>query len=51
VLLATPLTIVVLVLIRRLYLEEDKHEVLESGDAPNPPPPPISTEGEALVLP
>jgi hypothetical protein len=33
VLLATPLTIVVLVLVRRLYLEEDKHEVLSSGDA------------------
>jgi predicted PurR-regulated permease PerM len=40
VLLATPLTIVVLVLVRRLYLEEDKHEVLESGDAPPAPPPP-----------
>jgi predicted PurR-regulated permease PerM len=39
VLLATPLTIVVLVLIRRLYLEEDKHEVLGSGDAPATPPP------------
>jgi predicted PurR-regulated permease PerM len=39
VLLATPLTIVVLVLIRRLYLEEDKHEVLASGDEPNQPPP------------
>ena len=39
VLLATPLTIVVLVLIRRLYLGEDKHEVLDSGDdAPAPPP-------------
>jgi predicted PurR-regulated permease PerM len=50
VLLATPLTIVVLVLIRRLYLEEDKHEVLESGDAPPSPPPPISNEGP-LVLP
>jgi predicted PurR-regulated permease PerM len=50
VLLATPLTIVVLVLIRRLYLEEDKHEVLESGDAPPSPPPPISEEGP-LVLP
>ncbi|WP_380872356.1 AI-2E family transporter [Sphingomonas sp. DBB INV C78] len=35
VLLATPLTIVVLVLIRRLYLHEDKQEVLASGD--NPP--------------
>ena len=41
VLLATPLTIVVLVLVRRLYLEEDKHEVLASGDAPPPPPPPV----------
>ncbi len=40
VLLATPLTIVVLVLVRRLYLKEDKHEVLESGDAPPMPPPP-----------
>ena len=39
VLLATPLTIVVLVLIRRLYLEEDKHEVLASGDSPAAPPP------------
>lgn len=38
VLLATPLTIVVLVLIRRLYLHEDKQEVLGSGDsAPIPP--------------
>ena len=40
VLLATPLTIVVLVLVRRLYLEEDKEEVLESeaqADAPAPP--------------
>lgn len=44
VLLATPLTIVVLVLVRRLYLEEDKHEVLASGDAPpTPPPPPTMT--------
>ena len=43
VLLATPLTIVVLVLVRRLYLGEDKHEVLASGDdAPVPPPPPIT---------
>jgi predicted PurR-regulated permease PerM len=39
VLLATPLTIVVLVLIRRLYLGEDKHEVLASGEAPAVPPP------------
>ena len=44
VLLATPLTIVVLVLIRRLYLEEDKQEVLASGDAPPPPPPPVTSE-------
>ncbi|HEX8554382.1 MAG TPA: AI-2E family transporter [Sphingomonas sp.] len=39
VLLATPLTIVVLVLVRRLYLGEDKHEVLASGDAPTRSPP------------
>jgi len=39
VLLATPLTIVVLVLIRRLYLGEEKHEVLESSDETAPPPP------------
>ncbi|HEX8534883.1 MAG TPA: AI-2E family transporter [Allosphingosinicella sp.] len=39
VLLATPLTIVVLVLVRRLYLHEDKEEVLESGDEPSPPVP------------
>lgn len=38
VLLATPLTIVVLVLVRRLYLGEEKHEVLESsGEAAEPP--------------
>ncbi len=42
VLLATPLTIVVLVLIRRLYLEEDKSEVLASSDDPATPPPPIT---------
>lgn len=42
VLLATPLTIVVLVLIRRLYLGEDKQEVLASGDAPPAPPPPVT---------
>jgi predicted PurR-regulated permease PerM len=41
VLLATPLTIVVLVLIRRLYLEEGKQEVLASAEAPPPPPPPV----------
>jgi predicted PurR-regulated permease PerM len=42
VLLATPLTIVVLVLVRRLYLHEDKQEVLASGDAPPPQAPPIT---------
>jgi predicted PurR-regulated permease PerM len=42
VLLATPLTIVVLVLVRRLYLEEDKHEVLASSDDPATPSPPIT---------
>lgn len=42
VLLATPLTIVVLVLVRRLYLGEDTQEVLASGDAPPAPPPPVS---------
>ena len=42
VLLATPLTIVVLVLVRRLYLEEDKQEVLASSDEPETPPPPIT---------
>lgn len=39
VLLATPLTIVVLVLVRRLYLGEEKQEVLASGDTPVAPPP------------
>ena len=39
VLLATPLTIVVLVLVRRLYLHEDADEVTGSGDAPPAPPP------------
>jgi len=45
VLLATPLTIVVLVLVRRLYLHEDKHEVLESGGEPtkNAEPPPVAS--------
>lgn len=38
VLLATPLTIVVLVLVRRWYLGEDKHEVLESAAEPAPGP-------------
>ena len=36
VLLATPLTVVVLVLVRRLYLREGKDDVLASGDAPRP---------------
>ena len=44
VLLATPLTIVVLVLVRRLYLDEEKHEVLASGDAPPAPPPPLMSD-------
>jgi predicted PurR-regulated permease PerM len=48
VLLATPLTIVVLVLVRRLYLKEDKQEVLASGDTPPAPPPPI-TAAEPLL--
>lgn len=39
VLLATPLTIVVLVLVRRLYLHEDKQEVLESADESTESPP------------
>jgi predicted PurR-regulated permease PerM len=47
VLLATPLTIVVLVLIRRLYLQEDKHEVLASPDAPPPPPPALEERLQA----
>jgi predicted PurR-regulated permease PerM len=38
VLLATPLTIVVLVLVRRLYLHEDKQEVLASSGEEMPPP-------------
>jgi predicted PurR-regulated permease PerM len=42
VLLATPLTIVVLVLVRRLYLHEDQHEVLGSGDAPDHPAPAVT---------
>lgn len=46
VLLATPLTIVVLVLVRRLYLHEDKHEVLASASAPPAPPPPAKPPGE-----
>ncbi len=47
VLLATPLTIVVLVLIRRLYLHEDKHEMLASASTPAPPPPVIDPERAA----
>jgi predicted PurR-regulated permease PerM len=39
VLLATPLTLSVLVLVRRLYLHQYKHEVLASADAPNAQPP------------
>ena len=46
VLLATPLTIVVLVLVRRWYLGEDKQEVLESGDQPPAPAPPPSPPGD-----
>lgn len=46
VLLATPLTIVVLVLVRRLYLDEDKHEVLASGDGPTSPPLSATPPGE-----
>jgi predicted PurR-regulated permease PerM len=42
VLLATPLTIVVLVLIRRLYLHEDQHEMLASAETP-PAPVPITS--------
>jgi predicted PurR-regulated permease PerM len=45
VLLATPLTIVVLVLIRRLYLHEEKHEVLASAGAPPAAPPPATPPG------
>jgi predicted PurR-regulated permease PerM len=45
VLLATPLTIVVLVLVRRLYLHEEKQEVLASSDAPAAPPPPPTAPG------
>jgi len=46
VLLATPLTIVVLVVVRRLYLGEDKQEVLASGDALPANPPPMPLQGE-----
>ena len=46
VLLATPLTIVILVLVRRLYLGEEKYEVLASGDAPAPPPPSPAKPGD-----
>jgi predicted PurR-regulated permease PerM len=47
VLLATPLTIVVLVLIRRLYLHEDQHEMLASAQTSPPPPPIIDPERAA----
>lgn len=46
VLLATPLTIVILVLVRRLYLGEAKQEVLASADAPARPPPSPAKPGE-----
>jgi predicted PurR-regulated permease PerM len=46
VLLATPLTIVILVLVRQLYLGEDKQEVLASADAPVAPPPSPAKPGE-----
>jgi len=47
VLLATPLTIVILVLVRRIYLGEEKGEVLASADLPEPPPPSPARPGEA----
>lgn len=46
VLLATPLTIVILVLVRQLYLGEDKQEVLASADAPAPPAPSSAKPGD-----
>ncbi|WP_300973563.1 AI-2E family transporter [Sphingomonas sp. LHG3406-1] len=46
VLLATPLTIVVLVLVRRLYLGEDKQEVLHSSGEPEPRPGPPTPPGD-----
>jgi predicted PurR-regulated permease PerM len=46
VLLATPLTIVVLVLVRRWYLGEDKRQVLDSGDEPEPRPGPPTPPGD-----
>jgi predicted PurR-regulated permease PerM len=46
VLLATPLTIVVLVLVRRLYLGEDKQEVLHSSGDPEPRPGPPTPPGD-----
>jgi predicted PurR-regulated permease PerM len=47
VLLATPLTIVVLVLVRRLYLREAPEEVLESGTAAAASPPYSHQDGPA----
>jgi hypothetical protein len=41
------LTIVILVLVRRLYLGEEKQEVLASADAPAPPPPLPTKPGES----
>lgn len=46
VLLATPLTIVVLVLVRRFYLGEEKQEVLASADAPPAPQLPPTPPGD-----
>jgi predicted PurR-regulated permease PerM len=46
VLLATPLTIVVLVLVRRFYLGEEKQEVLASADAPAAPQLPPTPPGD-----
>jgi predicted PurR-regulated permease PerM len=45
VLLATPLTIVVLVLVRRLYLHEEKHEVLTGADDQHRPDPSANPPG------
>ena len=49
--LATPLTIVILVLVRQLYLGQDKQEVLASGDAPAAPPPSPAKPGDLSRLP